>query len=733
MKNNKLENLAVTIFLCLYFFFIILDLHIFYNSISTLIKTLIITGYFIVLFIKLSTKKERKYLIIYLGISLLYIVLHDIHVNDFLNETLYFWKMLLNIFTIYTVYKLNINYQKSIKYIKLILWFITLNIIVCDLLKFGYSSYNFEKISYSIIDWFTNKDIYFEDVSCKGLFHLANQIVAVVLLYFPILLNEIKENNKMVDKILCILTIISMLIIGNRLSSIGPLIIIVVSFIIYLLLIIIKKEKINYDFLLTLLIIIITANILLAYSPILKREDFYDKLENNNITEVKNSNQSSKENLPIKIDNPNKNTVNELENKNLNMNFIEVYYPYEKDKNFWDELNKENISFANSRYIERRIIKHISFQEARPLNKYLGIGYNKTINIVNIEQDYIMQFYSIGIIGTIIFLSPYFLCYLYLAFKLLSNLEKRLNFLNLMYLLGVGIFLVSAYFSGNLLNASSTIIPLSFIIGLALNEYNKKIPSEKILGFTVPKLNKKEIIDGLEDDIKNNKQNIIFNLNPLIMYNFHKNQKAVKEFNKEKYNIPDGIGTILALKLKENSGYSQITGVDIVDELLKLSEKSNLKVYLYGSKKHVVEEAKNKIINKYPNVSICGIQDGYINEKNALKDIKKKKPDVLFVALGSPKQENFILNNKNELKNIRIIMPVGGTFDVISGFTKRAPKIYQKTHLEWLYRMIKEPKRIKQNIGLFKFVYLVIFRNSCYNKKGDWKNDKKNRTKFKKI
>ena len=477
MKNNKLENLAVTIFLCLYFFFIILDLHIFYNSISTLIKTLIITGYFIVLFIKLSTKKERKYLLIYLGVSLLYIVLHDIHVNDFLNETLYFWKMLLNIFTIYTVYKLNINYQKSIKYIKLILWFITLNIIVCDLLKFCYSSYNFEKISYSIIDWFTNKDIYFEDVSCKGLFHLANQIVAVVLLYFPILLNEIKENNKMVDKILCILTIISMLIIGNRLSSIGPLIIIVVSFIIYLLLIIIKKEKINYKFLLTLLIIIITANILLAYSPILKREDFYDKLENNNITEVKNSNQSSKENLPIKIDNPTKNTVNELENKNLNMNFIKVYYPYEKDKNFWDELNKENIAFANSRYIERRIIKHISFQEARPLNKYLGIGYNKTINIVNIEQDYIMQFYSIGIIGTIIFLSPYFLCYLYLAFKLLSNLEKRLNFLNLMYLLGVGIFLVSAYFSGNLLNASSTIIPLSFIIGLALNEYNKKIPS----------------------------------------------------------------------------------------------------------------------------------------------------------------------------------------------------------------------------------------------------------------
>lgn len=733
MKKNKIENLAITIFLSLYFFFIILDLHVFYNSISTLIKTIIITGYFIILFTKFSTKKERKYLFAYFGVSLLYIILHDIYVHNFLDETLYFWKMLLNIFTIYIIYKLNINYQKSIKYIKLILWFITLNIIICDLLKFGYSSYNFEKISYSIIDWFTNKDIYFEDVSCKGLFHLANQIVAVILLYFPLLLNEIKEKNKMLDKILCILTIISMLIIGNRLSSLGPMIIIIVSFIIYLFLIITKKERVNYQFLLTLLIITITSNILLAYSPLLKRKDFYDKLETSYITETNNKPKKDEKKLPVKIENKSNNTVNELENKNLNMNFIEVYYPYENDKDFWDKLNKENIDFANSRYIERRIIKHVSFEEANPLNKYLGIGYNKIINIVNIEQDYIMQYYSIGIIGTIIFLSPYFISYFYLAFKLLSNLEKRLNFLNLMYLLGIGIFLVSAYFSGNLLNASSTIIPLSFIIGIALNEYKKKMTVTKILGFNVPKLKKGEMINELSTDIKNNKQNIIFNLNPLIMYNFCKNEKAVKEFNSQKYNIPDGIGTILALKLKENIGYNQITGVDMVDELLKISEKNNLKVYLYGSKKHVVEEAKKKIINKHSSISICGVKDGYINEKEALKDIKKKRPDVLLVALGSPKQENFILNNKKELKSIKIIMPVGGTFDVISGYTKRAPKLYQKTHLEWLYRMVKEPKRIKQNLGLFKFVYLVIFRNSCYNKKGDWNNDKKNRIKFKKI
>ena len=107
--------------------------------------------------------------------------------------------------------------------------------------------------------------------------------------------------------------------------------------------------------------------------------------------------------------------------------------------------------------------------------------------------------------------------------------------------------------------------------------------------------------------------------------------------------------------------------------------------------------------------------NGYIDEKKVIKAIKECKPDILFVGLGSPKQENFIINNKKELKNVKIIMPVGGSFDVLGGNINRAPKIWQKLKLEWLYRMIKEPKRFKQLGSIIGFMFLVILGNICYN------------------
>ena len=139
---------------------------------------------------------------------------------------------------------------------------------------------------------------------------------------------------------------------------------------------------------------------------------------------------------------------------------------------------------------------------------------------------------------------------------------------------------------------------------------------------------------------------------------------------------------------------------------------NNKKIYLYGAKKEVIDKTVKVIKNKYNNINICGYMSGYSKEDDVLKDIKKCKPDYLFVGLGSPKQEDFIIRNEKLFKSISVIMPVGGTFDVVSGSKKRASNIYQKLHLEWLYRMVKEPKRIKDNIKIIKYLYLVIFKNN---------------------
>lgn len=243
--------------------------------------------------------------------------------------------------------------------------------------------------------------------------------------------------------------------------------------------------------------------------------------------------------------------------------------------------------------------------------------------------------------------------------------------------------------------------------------------NEKILGIKVTTKSKKEILQELEKDIKNNKRNILFNANPLIICNFYRDKKMVNEINKESLNIPDGFGTVLASKLKHGQIKERIAGIEMFDELCKLSLKTKSKIFIYGAKEENLDLAIKNIEKKYKNINICGYINGYIHEEDALKTILKATPDFLFVALGSPKQENFIIKNKQKFKDIKVIMPTGGTIDVYSGKINRAPSFYQKTHTEWLYRMIKEPKRFKQIFTLIKFVNLVIFKNNCYNESGD--------------
>ena len=233
--------------------------------------------------------------------------------------------------------------------------------------------------------------------------------------------------------------------------------------------------------------------------------------------------------------------------------------------------------------------------------------------------------------------------------------------------------------------------------------------TKKVLGFSVCPLEYNSLLTNIKNDLKNNKQNIIFNINPLIVMNFYKKENIKKEFNKQKYNIPDGIGTVLALKMKGEKIPGRITGIELFFSLLEIANEKKYKIYLYGAKEEVISKTKENIIKKYPNLMIVGFNNGYEDEKKVLDNIIKTKPDMLFIGTGSPKQEEFIINNQKLLKNIKLIMPVGGTFDVISGYTKRAPKMWQKLKLEWLYRLIKEPKRIKNDLKLIKFIILVLF------------------------
>ena len=231
---------------------------------------------------------------------------------------------------------------------------------------------------------------------------------------------------------------------------------------------------------------------------------------------------------------------------------------------------------------------------------------------------------------------------------------------------------------------------------------------EQVLGFNVSLEKKDELLNNIFKDYINKEQLFIVNINPEIIVKNYKNIKIKEKFNNEKYQIPDGIGIIWALKKKKRIIRERITGIDLMQDILKNAEKYEPKVYLYGAKQEVIERAKQELKKQYSSIQIVGTMNGFCNENKVVEDIIQKQPDIVFVGTGSPKQEQFILNHKEELKSVKIFMPVGGSFDVISKAKKRAPNWIIKLKLEWLYRLFQEPQRIFRQLKLIKFMILVL-------------------------
>jgi len=230
---------------------------------------------------------------------------------------------------------------------------------------------------------------------------------------------------------------------------------------------------------------------------------------------------------------------------------------------------------------------------------------------------------------------------------------------------------------------------------------------EKILGFNVCTLNEKELIENIFEDYKKNEQLFIVNINPEIVIKNYKNEEFKKILNNQKYQIPDGIGIVWASKKQKGNIKDRIAGIDLMQELCKKSQEYSSKIFLYGGKSEIAEKAKKELEKKYTNINIIGTCDGY-EEGKVLEKIKNSNPDILFVGLGTPKQEEFIIKHKEELKNVKILMPIGGSLDVISNTKKRAPNWIIKFNLEWFYRLITEPKRIFRQLKLIKFVFLIL-------------------------
>lgn len=242
-----------------------------------------------------------------------------------------------------------------------------------------------------------------------------------------------------------------------------------------------------------------------------------------------------------------------------------------------------------------------------------------------------------------------------------------------------------------------------------------------IMGVRIDNKSMNEVMDTVKTKLADNKQYVVYTPNTEIIMMCQNDEEFMELLNKSDINIPDGVGLIYASKIKKHPLKEKVAGYDLSINLLKLANDRSLKLFVIGGKPGVAEEAMKNVHKEYPNIKIVGEQHGYFKgthlgqkgheeELKVLEAINEKEPDILFVGFGAKKQEQWIEYNRDKI-NAKIIIGNGGTLDVLAGNVKRAPTIFIKLGLEWFYRLIKEPKRIKRQMLLPVFMFRVLFGN----------------------
>ncbi|WP_424580127.1 WecB/TagA/CpsF family glycosyltransferase [Apilactobacillus kunkeei] len=227
-----------------------------------------------------------------------------------------------------------------------------------------------------------------------------------------------------------------------------------------------------------------------------------------------------------------------------------------------------------------------------------------------------------------------------------------------------------------------------------------------ILGFDFLNSSFNDFMENIKKRIDNRENTFVVTANPEIVVHALNDQKYTDTIKKSDYLVADGIGIVMGANILGSDMSERITGYDILLDLLNWGNQNHKSAYFLGAKPEVIEDLKKIIPQKYPDLTVSGYHDGYFTDDSEITaEIKQKQPDMVFVALGFPKQEYFI--EKHRHVNDGLWIGLGGSFDVLSGHVQRAPQFWINHHIEWLYRLIKEPTRFKRMLALPKFIRLV--------------------------
>lgn len=229
-----------------------------------------------------------------------------------------------------------------------------------------------------------------------------------------------------------------------------------------------------------------------------------------------------------------------------------------------------------------------------------------------------------------------------------------------------------------------------------------------IMGLQFDNITMEEALDAAKVLLQGEHAARVVTPNAEIAYEALHDENMRTLLNSAELMLPDGAGVVLASKILKTPLKQKVAGVDFADGLLGVLETTGQSLYLLGSKPGVGELAAQKMMQKHPKLRIAGIADGYFQDEAPVIDkINASGADVLFVCLGAPKQEQFMARHQKAL-HVKLMAGLGGSLDSFAGTVKRAPKWMIRLNLEWLYRLIKEPKRFKRMLRLPKYLWAVV-------------------------
>ena len=232
----------------------------------------------------------------------------------------------------------------------------------------------------------------------------------------------------------------------------------------------------------------------------------------------------------------------------------------------------------------------------------------------------------------------------------------------------------------------------------------------ELLGVPVDCLTMDEALAHVEGMLKHHSPQTIIAVNPEKIMAARKDPFLLKVLQDSSLLIPDGIGVSLGAKFLGLGQTERVTGSDLMPHICELAAQTGRSIFVFGATPLVNRRAVLALKHKFPTLKIAGHHHGFVKKTEMaalIESINASSAEILFVALGSPRQERWMAEYLPQL-NVKICQGVGGTLDVLAGFVNRAPENWRNAHLEWLYRLLANPQRVWRQIALPQFAFLLL-------------------------